>query len=273
MFYIYIIKRLQEKHRIMESAKPIQKAKAVQPELAELLDETNRQITTWKSSGPKGPPLADRLREEWNQVKSMFLRGFGGSISIKGNKWRIPWAKILGVALVLYVLTFKDLQFSLDMKAPLSPPPPGNAAMNPVPASSAGATAALVPVSQDEDVEAYIARFKKVAFTEMKKYGIPANVKMAQGILESKAGTNTESQQNNNHFGRPMAGKNYNSAWANWRAHSEMLKNDYPELFRNGKDYRKWAKALESSGYNLQSGYAQELIRLIENYDMDDWKS
>ena len=47
----------------------------------------------------------------------------------------------------------------------------------------------------------YIDRYKAIAIREMERTGIPASIKLAQGILESDAGRSTLSSQYNNHFG------------------------------------------------------------------------
>jgi len=52
-----------------------------------------------------------------------------------------------------------------------------------------------------EKQAAYVKRFYKVAQTEMKKYGIPASITLAQGLIESNAGESRLSRKNNNHFG------------------------------------------------------------------------
>src|SRR5690606_993758 len=50
-------------------------------------------------------------------------------------------------------------------------------------------------------VEEYIATFSPIAQEEMKLYGIPASIKLAQGILESNSGKGRLSVEANNHFG------------------------------------------------------------------------
>jgi len=52
-----------------------------------------------------------------------------------------------------------------------------------------------------KDSHAYVKRFKATAMSEMKKYGIPASITLAQGILESNAGASRLANDNNNHFG------------------------------------------------------------------------
>jgi len=52
-----------------------------------------------------------------------------------------------------------------------------------------------------EKQQAYVNRFKDVARSEMHKFGIPASITLAQGILESGSGKGTLAVKANNHFG------------------------------------------------------------------------
>lgn len=47
----------------------------------------------------------------------------------------------------------------------------------------------------------YAERYAAEAMEQMKRYGIPASVTLAQGILESRNGQSELSQLGNNHFG------------------------------------------------------------------------
>ena len=49
--------------------------------------------------------------------------------------------------------------------------------------------------------EAYIQKYKGIAIREMEKHGIPASIKLAQGILESNSGRSDLATQAKNHFG------------------------------------------------------------------------
>ena len=49
--------------------------------------------------------------------------------------------------------------------------------------------------------EEYIERYKQIAIDHMERYGIPASITMAQGILESDNGNSPLSRSSNNHFG------------------------------------------------------------------------
>jgi len=57
----------------------------------------------------------------------------------------------------------------------------------------------------DRNVD-YVSRFKDAAIREMETGGIPASIILAQGILESAAGTSDLAQNANNHFGIKCAG-------------------------------------------------------------------
>jgi len=188
---------------------------------------------------------------------------------------QIPWLKLAFTALVVYVLTHKDLRFSLDMKAPLSASTPAvvPAADASEPAQMGSAAASRDPrpplAVTEAQVSAYVQRFEKVARSESQRFGIPLSIKMGQALLESQAGTAPDARSQHNHFGRPLRGPQYESAWANWRAHSLLIKRDFPHLFALGPDYRKWANALENGQYSPRPGYADRLIRVIEHYRLD----
>ncbi len=133
----------------------------------------------------------------------------------------------------------------------------------------------------------YIERYGPVAQKEMRLFGIPASVTLAQGLLESKAGESRLALENNNHFGIKCFSKTckrghcrnfeddshkdffrvYGSPWESYRAHSTLLQSDrYQRLFNlDPYDYRSWAIGLQDSGYATDSEYGEKLIKLIED--------
>jgi len=141
--------------------------------------------------------------------------------------------------------------------------------------------------------EAYVKRFYKVAQSEMTKFGIPASITLAQGLIESNAGDSRLSRKNNNHFGMKCfskrCGKNhcsnftddshkdffrkYNSAWESYRAHSHLLKNKrYRPLFSlEEKDYKGWSHGLKKAGYATDKRYAEKLIQIIEILNLQQY--
>lgn len=149
------------------------------------------------------------------------------------------------------------------------------------------------PVSKSElsseQADEYVDRFKKVAIDEMGKYGIPASISLAQGLIESRAGTSKLAVENNNHFGIKCFSRNckkghctnftddthkdffrkFKTPWESWHAHSQLLASGrYAKLRRYGRDYRKWAYGLKAIGYATDRTYAEKLIGIIERYDL-----
>lgn len=55
--------------------------------------------------------------------------------------------------------------------------------------------------SRDALVRAYIERYKGMAMEQQRKYGVPATITLAQGIVESGCGTSRLTRMSNNHFG------------------------------------------------------------------------
>jgi len=134
----------------------------------------------------------------------------------------------------------------------------------------------------------YIDRFYKVAQYEHKKYGIPASVTLAQGILESASGQSKLTKLTNNHFGIKCVGncnnKNsvmmaddkptdrflkYKSAWYSYRHHSQLLmKPRYKPCRECGDNYKCWAINLKKCGYATSKKYHSSLIKIIEKYNL-----
>src|SRR6187551_3953645 len=53
----------------------------------------------------------------------------------------------------------------------------------------------------DPVVVEYIKKYKDLAIQEMQRTGVPASIKLAQGIHETMAGTSDLVMKSNNHFG------------------------------------------------------------------------
>lgn len=138
----------------------------------------------------------------------------------------------------------------------------------------------------------YAERFAPLAVAEMRKFGIPASVTLAQGLLESDAGDSKLAASSNNHFGVKCFSKHckkghcvnfsddshkdffvkYSNAWGSYRAHSQFLKNTrrYRHLFKSGPgDYRSWARGLAEAGYATDKKYGDKLIAIIQIMGLD----
>jgi len=63
---------------------------------------------------------------------------------------------------------------------------------------------AFLPVraQQNSRFLSYIAQYKDLAIQEMLRYKIPASITLAQGLLESGAGSSELCLKGNNHFGQ-----------------------------------------------------------------------
>lgn len=184
---------------------------------------------------------------------------------------RLPWFKIALAAIAFFILTRKNIQFSINMRSPLSGFSDDRRAeadaeqMSLAQPIALKEPAALIPTEQ---AEAYIHRFAKVARAEQEKYGIPASLKMAQALYESRAGQSADSRNRNNHFGAPLSQRLFDSAWENWRAHSLMLTRQYPELARSQASAAAWAEALQRSEWARDARYGQALLKLIDEFDL-----
>ena len=142
-----------------------------------------------------------------------------------------------------------------------------------------------LPAQVRQTREEYIDRYKSIAVAHMERYGIPASITMAQGILESDCGNSWLSLQSNNHFGikckRNWTGdkvyydddakgecfRSYPSVEASYRDHAEFLDSQprYDSLFAySSDDYKSWARGLKAAGYATAPDYAQRLTRIIE---------
>jgi flagellum-specific peptidoglycan hydrolase FlgJ len=138
----------------------------------------------------------------------------------------------------------------------------------------------------------YVLQYKDIAMGNMQKYGIPASIILAQGILESGAGKGDLAVSANNHFGikchKDWLGESvrhdddsaqecfrkYPEASESYRDHALFLvgKNRYASLFTYEKDdYKAWAKGLRACGYATDPNYPDKLISYIERYNLHQY--
>ncbi len=150
--------------------------------------------------------------------------------------------------------------------------------------------------AQAEHVKKYLKRYQQIAKDEMNRAGVPASIKMAQGMLESNYGRSTLATKANNHFGMKCGSawkggtyyiedddydssgrlmkscfRKYKNPEASYYAHSEFLKaKRYSYLFNyvDPTDYKGWAKGLKRLGYATSPTYAEKLISIIEKYEL-----
>lgn len=141
----------------------------------------------------------------------------------------------------------------------------------------------------------YAEQYAAYAMEQMRRYGIPASVTLAQGILESANGESDLARNENNHFGIKATqgwldggGKygiytddrpdekfcNYGNVADSYEHHSRFLVENgrYAGCFKlNADDYKGWAQGLEQAGYATGGNYAASLTALIERNGLDKY--
>lgn len=144
----------------------------------------------------------------------------------------------------------------------------------------------------EERAKSYIEQYKYLAVAEQKRSGIPAAITLAQGIHETSAGASELATMANNHFGikckKEWTGetfahtddapnecfRKYSKAEDSYKDHSDYLVKSprYSELFRlSVTDYAAWAVGLKRCGYATNPRYAQVLIKLVEDYKLQEF--
>ncbi len=146
--------------------------------------------------------------------------------------------------------------------------------------------------------DSYIQEYSSIAISEMERTGIPASIKLAQGLLESNWGRSDLAKNANNHFGIKCGAswkgeryfkedddyhngqliascfRAYTSPKESYEAHSNFLRSPrksgrYDFLFAYpSTDYISWAKGLQKAGYATDPMYPGKLIRIIEKYQL-----
>ena len=147
----------------------------------------------------------------------------------------------------------------------------------------------IVLGQSNQEVLAYIEKYKTIAIQEMKRAKIPASITLAQGIHESGAGTSVLCKNTNNHFGikchADWTGKGYrhdddapkecfrvyDDPYESFIDHSVFLhgRKWYQPLFALPiNDYKAWAHGLKKAGYATNPKYPQIIIKTIEDFQL-----
>jgi LysM repeat protein len=138
----------------------------------------------------------------------------------------------------------------------------------------------------------YVAQYKEIAISEMKRMGVPAAISLAQGILETENGNSDLVKKSNNHFGIKCKStwtaetvshdddapgecfRAYKNAEDSYRDHSNFLRGSsrYAFLFKlDPRDYKAWAYGLRKAGYATNPQYPQILIKNIEDNNLEQY--
>ena len=153
--------------------------------------------------------------------------------------------------------------------------------------------AGIAGIAQPPDVISnYITTYQSIAISEMHRTGVPAAIKLAQGIHETTAGTSDLVKRSNNHFGIKCKSswtgekvshtddapnecfRKYDDPFQSYRDHSDFLKSSsrYATLFKlDPLNYEAWAYGLKKAGYATNPKYPQIIIKLIETYQLQDY--
>ncbi len=146
--------------------------------------------------------------------------------------------------------------------------------------------AASASAQSRQTKEEYIEKYKHIAIDHMERYGIPASITLAQGILESDSGNSNLARRSNNHFGikckKDWKGervyhtddapdecfRKYDTVEESYEDHAKFLDQSprYDSLFAySASDYRSWARGLKAAGYATAPDYAHRLTKIIED--------
>lgn len=149
-----------------------------------------------------------------------------------------------------------------------------------------------VKAQRPDDIVQYVNTYRQIAIAEEQRTGVPAAIKLAQGIHETQAGTSELVRKSNNHFGikckatwtgdkvfhdddaRGECFRSYTQPEQSYRDHSDFLKSSprYAFLFQlDPTDYKAWANGLRQAGYATNYRYAQILVKLIEDYNLEEY--
>lgn len=145
-------------------------------------------------------------------------------------------------------------------------------------------------MSSSSSRQQYIEEFAEYAMEQMRRYGIPASVTLAQGIIESGNGKSTLANTANNHFGikgeynghyvlanddHPNEKfKKYDNVGQSYEDHSKVLMSARYTKYTSSlahDDYRGWAEAIKKGGYATSPTYVSTICSVIEKNDLQKY--
>ena len=228
-----------------------------------------------------------------NQLRLWLMKKIGGWF----QGINIPWFKLSLLMVLVYLMFSKDLQFNVALKSPAAvfadkeedKPKEAQAKQMSLAANANPYAPVGTKFLKDKKTVDFIEKHTELAVKEMELYGVPASIKMAQALIESRAGTSKLAKNNNNFFGMKCFSRRchkghctnayddhhkdffrkYKSTQESWRSHSKLLSQGrYKKLQSHGTDYIKWAKGLKSVGYATDKNYDKKLIDVIRKYEL-----
>ena len=233
---------------------------------------------------------------------------------------RQNWLKLAAALVLIFILLKKDLSFNINLRSPVRPnqeqvqpsqqakeekteerftehrkASPTNADNGSVelfelPVFGKGSKTRARAVDKlsavsEEIKQGYLKRFTKVALSESDKFGIPASIILANGLLHSLAGTSERTQSGENHFAircsedwkgdtieqEGACYRQYDNAWTSFRDHSLYITTGKFSTLRKLEphDYKAWAKALEKGKYSDEPHLSRQLLQVIDEFGLD----
>lgn len=153
-----------------------------------------------------------------------------------------------------------------------------------------------VQVSEILTENEFLAEIVPIALQAQTNYGVRPSVLVAQAALESDWGNSQLSKESNNYFGikgvadgqqyatKEFTQDKWQNVQATFRTYPSLQASvsDYASLMKHGTSwnanlyqgvvsadhYRDAAFALQKAGYATDPDYANKLIRIIEQYDL-----
>ncbi len=132
-----------------------------------------------------------------------------------------------------------------------------------------------IPTAGLNDTQsAFIDKYHDIAASLGTEYGIPWEAVMAQGIIESAAGTSRFARERNNFFGLGAVDSNPNAAYsyptpaAGWRGYFDFIKNN-PRYRAHGafnypNDPFGYIQAIKNAGYATDPNYVAKVGQYIK---------
>lgn len=136
----------------------------------------------------------------------------------------------------------------------------------------------------------YIDQYAEYAMEQMRRYGIPASVTLAQGLIESANGRSTLARTANNHFGvkgtfngayvlanddKPNEKfKKYDNVGQSYEDHSKVLMAARYQRYVGNlspDDYRGWASGIKKGGYATDPRYVSTIVGVIEGNNLQKY--
>jgi len=187
----------------------------------------------------------ERYTKEWNEVAKE-KKGFG-------------WIEAIICIPVFCWIHFNDFDFTT-----------GRLSISTKPETNKASHFNYAYLELDEKVVSnFIREYGQLAYLHEQQYGIPAELKIAAAILESKAGTRDSDARAGVHF---LSGTNpsQKSVNKNWQKHSEYIHKGFKKAGLSLSDKRDWKKYFDQLYSEGRDGVNSNLIQgIVEMYGLE----